>query len=78
MITVCRYFTALDLRLFSLLFSQKLKEKKLQAKKNKLEQKKQEKGQWDLVFFFQVSVLFSNGTLEGFIPPPTQAFFIDG
>lgn len=30
---------------FSLLYSQKLKEKKLQAKKNKLEQKKQEKGQ---------------------------------
>lgn len=33
------------MNLFSLLFSQKLKEKKLQAKKNKLEQKKQEKGQ---------------------------------
>ena len=31
--------------LSSLLYSQKLKEKKLQAKKNKLEQKKEEKGQ---------------------------------
>lgn len=43
----CAAFTTLDLpeSLFSLLYSQKLKEKKLQAKKNKLEQKKQEKGQ---------------------------------
>lgn len=56
-------------RVLSLLYSQKLKEKKLQAKKNKLEQKKQEKGQWNLIFFFQDLVLFPNWSPEGFVPP---------
>lgn len=68
----CAAFTTLDLpeSLFSLLYSQKLKEKKLQAKKNKLEQKKQEKGQWNLVYFSQDLVLFPYWSLEGFVPPP--------
>lgn len=69
---MCRSFTTLDLpeSPFSLLYSQKLKEKKLQAKKNKLEQKKQEKGQWNLVYFSQDLVLFPYWSLEGFVPPP--------
>lgn len=58
---------------FPLPYSQKLKEKKLQAKKNKLEQKKQEKGQWNLVFFSKDLVLFPNWSLEGFVLPPAPS-----